>query len=345
MPVRVYGAGMAGLLVAAMLRRLQPRVYEAQATLPDNHGALLRFRTSGVEQATGLPFRKVRVLKAVKSGGRLRPIATIRDANLYSHKVTGAVQPRSVLNLDACDRYIAPEDFISAMARDVVLKMETPLTREVLEQNKAEGITTISTIPMPRLMQMVGWDNPGFQWRPIWSVIVHVQEPALDVYQTIYYPEPDVPYYRASITGDKVIIEYLLDPATLKPHINRSTAPRNTVGGVREDLGMAPTITPVAYHQHVHDVLDDFGVTDQSKFTVTAPKRQEYGKLVPLERDVRQTFILAMTDQYNCYSVGRFATWRQILLDDVVNDVRVVEAMVTQRNAYVRRLHAAGRPT
>lgn len=329
MPVRIYGAGMAGLLAAAMLRRLRPSVHEAQATLPDNHGALLRFRTSAVEQATGLPFRKVRVLKAVHSGGRLRPIATIRDANLYSAKVTGEVQPRSVLDLTPCDRYIAPDTFVSDMARDAVLKMGHSLTRAELENNHAEGYVTISTIPMPALMKLMGWDNPGFRWRPIWSVVVDVQRPLVNVYQTIYYPEPDQPYYRASLTGNKLIIEYLVDPETLPPHINRSIAP--------------PTIAPVAYHQHVGDVMSDFGVPilADTAFTVAPPKRQEYGKLMPLDRDARQTFILAMTDQYSCYSVGRFATWRQILLDDVVNDVKLVDTWITQRNAYGRRQHHA----
>jgi hypothetical protein len=320
MPVRIYGAGMAGLLTAAMLRRLRPSVHEAQAELPDNHGALLRFRTDAVQRETGQPFRKVRVLKSVKSGGRLRTAATIRDANQYAYKVTGEIQPRSVLDLTPCDRYIAPADFISTMARDAILKMNAPLDLDTLKLNKAGGYVTISTIPMPVLMQMVGWPGAKFRWRPIWSIIVHVQRPLVDVYQTIYYPEPDAPYYRASMTGDKLIIEYLVDPGA-RPIVNQSTRTEHN-----------------AITRHVDSVLEDFGIPTDATYTVSPPKRQEYGKLVPLDKQERQTFVLAMTDEYNCYSVGRFATWRQILLDDVVQDVRRVETWITQRTDYERRL-------
>jgi hypothetical protein len=310
MPVRIYGAGMAGLLTAAMLRRLRPVVHEAQAELPNNHGALLRFRTDAVQRETGQRFKRVNVLKAVKSGNRLRPVATIQDANQYAYKVTGEIQPRSVLDLTPCERYIAPDDFITTMARDAILKMNAPLTKEVLEENAKDGYVTISTIPMNVLMSIVGWPGANFRWRPIWSVRVDVQRPVTDVYQTIYYPEAGDRQYRASVTGDKLIIEFLTE-------IDEQTA-----------RGVVP------------EVMHDFGIPirDETVFTVAPPKRQEYGKLVPLDRQERQTFILAMTDQYNCYSVGRFATWRQILLDDVVQDVRRVETWITQRSDYERRL-------
>jgi hypothetical protein len=321
MPVRIYGAGMAGLLTAAMLRRLRPVVHEAQAELPNNHGALLRFRTDAVQRETGQRFRRVNVLKAVKSGNRLRPVATIQDANQYAFKVTGEIQPRSVLDLTPCERYIAPDDFITTMARDVVLKMGAPLTKEVLDENVKAGYVTISTIPMNVLMSIVGWPGANFRWRPIWSVRVDIQRPVTDVYQTVYYPEAEAPYYRASMTGDTLIIEYLIDPDGMADSLNRATR----------------VVTPIIT-KNVTDVLTDFGIPSSATFSVNPPKRQEYGKLVPLDKQERQTFILAMTDQYNCYSVGRFATWRQILLDDVVQDVRRVETWITQRSEYERRL-------
>lgn len=308
MPVQVYGAGMAGLLTAAMLRRVRPIVYEAQPALPDNHGALLRFRTDAVERETGQLFRKVHVQKAVMRDGQLQGAASLRDANQYSLKVIGAVRGRSVLDLSPCVRYIAPPDFITGMARDAILKMESPLTLDALNALRGQTeVSAISTIPMPALMKMVGWEPPGFEWRPIWSVAVNIMNPITDVYQTVYYPEPKHPWYRASITGAHAILEYTADPGEAVEH-------------------------------HVNQVLADFGLGDQTSFEMTNAKRQEYGKLLPISDVQRQTFILAMTDEYNLYSIGRFATWRQILLDDVVDDVRHVERLITQRNAYTRRL-------
>lgn len=310
MTVRVYGAGMAGLLTAAMLRRWRPIVHEAQGELPNNHAALLRFRSDTVARETGQSFRRVLVHKAVKSGGRLRPTATIRDNNQYSAKVTGRYMNRSLINLEPCERWIAPERFIPELARDAVLKFGAPLTPQGLADMKRDGdYAIISTIPMPVLMKIVGWPNvPDFQWQPIWSRTVDLALPEVDVYQTIYYPDPDVHYYRASLTGKQLIIEYVMEPLS---------------------------------DADITHVLEDFGI-EALKAYVNDTKRQEYGKLLPLADDTaRQEFILAMTDEYNLYSVGRFATWRQILLDDVVQDVRRVETWIQQRNNYQRRLDLA----
>lgn len=308
MTTHIIGAGMAGLLAAEMFRREQPVIEEAQPALPDNHGALLRFRSDAVARETRQTFAKVSVLKAVKSGGRLRPIATLRDANEYSLKVTGTIAPRSVLDLDPCTRYVAPRDFLAVLARDARVRYRSPLTREALGLLKGQkDVATISTIPMPVLMDLVGWPaRPDFQWRPIWSAMTTVSEPVMDVYQTIYYPDPEVPWYRASITGRVVIIEFMEEPDVT-------------------------TFNP-------RDVFADFGLPEGMNRSMITIKRQEYGKLTSLPTKDRHEFITAMTDEFNLYSVGRFAVWRQILLDDVVNDVRVVESMITQRSAYRRRL-------
>jgi hypothetical protein len=308
MPIRIFGAGMAGLLTATMLRRHRPVVYEAQPELPDNHGALLRFRSDAVQEATGQAFRRVRVHKAIKRGSALDTVATLRDSNQYSFKVMGEVSgDRSILTLAPSERYIAPDDFLPMLARDAILNVNAALTLDRLKELSAETIG-ISTIPMPALMRMVGWDAPGFRWRAIWSVTITVRSPRADAYQTIYYPDPHVPWYRASITGHKIIVEFTEDPVYLQP-------PSWNI------------------------ILDDFGFPADVGIAISEPKRQEYGKLVPLPDAAREEFILAMTDQYNLYSVGRFATWRQILLDDVVQDVKKVERWITQRSSYHRRLH------
>jgi hypothetical protein len=307
--LRIYGAGMSGLLTATMLRRMRPVVYEAQQSLPDNHGALLRFRTDAVAKETGQAFREVAVLKAVKRGARLDTTSTLRDANQYSRKVLGRVVPRSVLDLAPCVRYIAPDNFIEMMARDVILKMNAPLTNALLTTTPKED-TLISTIPMPALMTMVGWpEAPTFEFREVWSATFDVREPPTDVYQTIYYPEWSQPFYRASLTGARLILEYAEQPAAMGANTNADA----------------------------RSALSDFGIL--SPDLVAHPtKHQKYGKLVPLPDRARQEFMLAMTDTYNLYSVGRFATWRQVLLDDVVHDVAKVATWITQRSSYQRRL-------
>lgn len=308
MSIRIIGAGMAGLLTAHMLRRHRPTVHEAQSSLPDNHGALLRFRTDAVARETGQEFRQVRVLKAIMdTAGRLKDVATLADNNLYAAKVSGRLMDRSILNTAPADRYIAPDDFLATMQQSVMMYLNEPLTMERLTAFADAGDIIISTIPMPVLMTVVGWPSmPAFSWRPVWSIVAMLPED-VNVYQTIYYPSPLVHHYRASITGRKLIIESMAEPTNAE--------------------------------RDILQVLQDFGITGRMSGQPTPHiKRQEYGKLAPMDDGVRQEFILAMTDRHSLYSVGRFATWRQILLDDVVNDVRMVQRWIQQRTSYTRRL-------
>lgn len=317
MTVIIAGAGMAGLLTAHMLRRHDPLVMEAQPTLPNNHAALLRFRTEAVSAATNIPFRRVRVTKGLytaKDG--VRNVVTLRDANQYALKVTSELMARSILDLSPSERFIAPPDFIAQLARGLNIQYNSPLTPERLGLGP-DGLggdpDIISTIPMPLLMKMVAWpERPDFKWRPIWSQTLTLQTPSTDLYQTLYYPEEEFDFYRASFTGSQLILEYTREPSLDFPE---------------EDLG---------------EVARHFGIDlERCTYEIGEPSRQEYGKLVPLPDEVRKSFIIAMTDMYRVYSVGRFATWRQILLDDVVRDVQMVDQMLTQRSTYTRRLQGA----
>ena len=62
---------MAGLLAANLLRRFEPVIHEAKKELPDNHSALLRFRTPNIGSACAVPFKKVSVSKAISYEGKI----------------------------------------------------------------------------------------------------------------------------------------------------------------------------------------------------------------------------------------------------------------------------------
>lgn len=291
-----------------MLRRFSPVVYEAQPSLPDNHGALLRFRSDVVAKATGQNFRSVYVQKSLKYRGRFYSEATIQATNSYSLKVTGSeVSPRSILDLRPVERFIAPDDFIECMSRGVSIRCGYPLV------TPEPGV---STIPMPAMMDIVGWkDRPEFAHRPIWSFVLKFKAPKFSAYQTIYYPDLDLPYYRASLTGDKLTIEYIVKPS----------------------FDCAAT-------SDASQIMDDFGVPIETcVFDTEGPKYHHYGKLLPIDEKIRRAFILALTREFGIYSLGRFATWRQILLDDVVNDVEVITRLSEERDEYSRHLLQAAK--
>lgn len=315
----IVGAGMAGLLAGHILRRHRPLIVEAQESLPNNHAALLRFKTPKVSEATGIPFLKVYVRKAVMTSKGLSDRPSLADNNEYSIKVTGEALDRSVLDLSPGERYIAPEDFISQMESNLNIQFgyKWNPTRDEFDINQPEDGTIISTVPMPTLMKMVEWPAiPEFKHKRIWTVTAYVEDPPASLYQTIYYPDRRRDYYRASLTGNRLSLEYIQS-------VEREIA-----------------------QMDVMKVLDDFGIYHPKwnmkpliHYHEEYIKAQFYGKLLPIDEMERKAFIIGMTDKYDIWSLGRFATWRQILLDDVVDDVKFIDRVVTQKDQYHRRMH------
>jgi hypothetical protein len=296
----ILGAGLAGLLAGNMLRRFNPMIYEAQPSLPNNHAALLRFRTDAASIAFSIPFKKVKVHKAVSYRNKMFNSPSLQLMNMYSEKVTGEYMGRSLDDMRPVERYIAPMDLISQASTQ--LKIEFNRSWSWPKQQAMPKEEIISTIPMDMMMGLVRYhDQPEFKYLPIWSIKTKVSKPC-NLYQTIYYPGSE-PYYRCSITGDDLIIE-CIEPTQ----------------AVAEDI--------------CNKVLEDFGIYGGvGKVEV---KHQKYGKLLPIDDGIRKRFILHLTEEYGIYSLGRFATWRQILLDDVVNDVNVIEGLMNM-TGYERR--------
>jgi hypothetical protein len=210
----IIGAGMAGLLAANYFRKHNPVILEKQPSLPDNHGALLRFRNDKAFKVAGVQGRKVTVRKAVVFGSDFMSAPNPYLANMYSYKVTGQVSDRSIWNLDAAERWIAPDNFTAKLAEGCNINFDReagPIYDKIAEP-------TISTIPMPALMHQLGWPKrngkyeapPTFKSKTIWTISATI--PWVDVNQTIYFPEMDVPYYRASFVGPRFIVELIRDP-------------------------------------------------------------------------------------------------------------------------------------
>lgn len=307
---------MAGLLAANMLRRYNPVIYEAQPSLPHNHAALLRFRSDAVSKATGIPFRKVEVSKGIIYRDRMLSQPDIEVNNMYSEKVTGTYRPRSIGDLRTVERYIAPPDFIAQMARNCRIEYGAPLK----SMGRSINDPAISTIPMVAMMKLMKWEKamtPNFQWSEIWSHQFKVVRPFMDLYQTIYYPDPSLPYYRASITGNVLIVEYCRKPET-------------------------PPAKDLA------NIACDFGISNRFLIDSTTSNNplnhQVFGKLLPLAGDdelERRKFITHLSDEYKVYSLGRFATWRQLLMDDIVKDVERIDSWISVRgSSYDQRLQS-----
>jgi len=307
---------MAGLLAANMLAERSPLVVEGQRKLPNNHHSLLRFRTPKVSDALNIPFKSVEVLKAVQPW--TNPVA---DALSYSQKATGSISIRSIAsvhgNMDV--RWIAPPDLIERMARPLNVEYNHLVTRDLLREYHSDNVPIISTMPMPVLAGLLGYDFDigTFKYRQGYTVTSDLRDS--DAYCTVYVPNPKAPFHRVSITGDKLIAECCWPD----PQPSGSDGDRYVADFTEEDLS--------AIGLHAAALM---GIRDMHIIGFSV-QWQRYAKILPIDDAARKRFILWATEEFGIYSLGRFATWRPgLLLDDVVNDVRVIGRLIDGSPGY-----------
>jgi len=290
----IIGAGLSGLLAGLYWR--DALILERSQEPTINQKALLRFRSPAIGDFTNIPFKAVQVRKAIYSDDLLHTAATIRTANLYTQKVLGFLsgEERSIWNLDPCVRYIAPDDFPLMLAE----RLKDRITYGCNVTHRPNDVV-VSTAPMPRNLELVsiagkmGIDR--FAFADIRVVRFRLQKG--EAYQTIYFPDPSTPVYRASITGNTLIVE-------MTTRIN-------------QDVDLNPS--------DMADISEAFGL--RCELDLIEAKTQRYGKIAPIEERARREAIYTMSKEHRLYSLGRYAVWRNILLDDVLNDIRVINSL------------------
>lgn len=316
MKVAIIGAGHAGLLAANMLRnQADVTVFEAADALPDNHHALLRFRSEAVARVVNIPFERVEVTKMIMYHTGLYAVTNPMFNNMYSNKVTNGrmISKRSISDLSPVTRWIAPPNLSMLMSIGINIKFGKPFNYADLVDEGFQAI--ISTIPMSRMlvdyMSVKEADQIGctFESYPVYTFTG--RSDALNVHQTFYIPDTDTMAYRVSFVGNRIIAE--------------CTGPSEERAG---------TVLSRIVQTLTHLTPQQSSVYDASA------KLQRLGKLVPIDEDVRRSYITMLTDEYHIYSLGKFATWRNILLDDVVHDVEMIMSMISSRSSYTRRLRA-----
>lgn len=290
----IVGAGLAGLIAAHAWPGAP--VLEASPQPRAGHKALLRFRSDAVGRLVGIEFRKVRVHKGIWADGAYQQPA-IRWANLYAQKVLGAGQlkgDRSIWNIEPAERFIAPDDLYDQLVAAVADRVTWGCKADF----SALVGPIVSTAPMPITLEALGMDAPiEFHRSPI--TVWRFKVPGADVFQTVYFPEPLFNVYRASITGDLMIVE-----AVGELDCNDQQALRRA-----------------------------FGVTIPEP-TEMERVEQKYGKIAPIDDAARKQLLFRMTHDHNVYSLGRFATWRNILLDDVVDDISTIKRLLRTADSY-----------
>ena len=287
--MKIFGAGLAGLLAGCVFQTAD--IFEAAPPHASQHKALLRFRSRAVGDTVGIDFRPVMVRKGLWYQGAFHQ-PTIQFANWYSRKATGTIMDRSIWDLSSVERYIAPENLIEQLVERCGQRIHynTPLT----QMPHHDGGPYISTIPMSLMVQIAlptidsRLADLSFKYAPI--AVKRWRLKSSDVFQTVYIPDPCTTLYRVSITKDLVIAEYMGE----------------------------------ADH---YDFWKAFGLHEDDAEPLEVTK-QRFGKIAPIEEGWRKKFMFDLTTTYNIYSLGRFATWRNILLDDVIKDIAVIKRLM-----------------
>ena len=309
----VVGAGMSGLLAAHHFRSRPGgvTVLERQPGPADNHGALLRFRTDAVMRITGAPLKPVQVQKAImEEDGSLTGTCTLLHANSYSYKVTGRAEPRSIISLEPGVRWVAAPDFLERMRQGVDVRYGSKVdpAEDVLVAEDFGGL--INTAPLPDVLSALEIEHDPAEFRS--QAITTVRAPLADVelYQTVYCPSVAHEPYRVSFAGGDMLIEYVGEGPQ---------EPQQNLGYFCERiLGFVPELRDRV-----------------------SKKTQTHGKIVALPKARRRELIAQVTDRTGAYMLGRFGTWRQLLLDELVPDLKAIGEMLDGGGWAQRRLRSA----
>lgn len=288
--MHIVGAGLAGLLAANLFPNAS--VFEKNKR-PNPHRALLRFRTPEIGNSTGIDFRPVTVRKGIYYQTKFH-LPDISLCNYYSQKLLGIVADRSIWNIEPVTRYIAPED----LHEQLLDRANGRINYEVDYFNCGANISrpVISTMPLPDLLTALNIEH-GMQFKRAAIRVERYRIPNCDVYQTIYFPSPETSLYRASITKDLLIVE-----------------------SASEDLSRDQDA-----ERRWEEVSAAFGIYNASYIDSSSAR---FGKIADIEDRWRRAMIHRLTTDCGIYSLGRFATWRNILLDDVLKDIGVIKRLI-----------------
>ena len=285
----ILGAGLTGLLCGA----LNPGslIYEAGPKRPNEHKAVLRMRSDSISRILGIPFKKVTVHKALWYDGEERQ-ATPRFAHMYSKKISDTISARSIFNLASEERFIPPANFASLLEERCKIEYDSPII------SLGFNVPVVSTIPMPALAKIT--DNNSLSSEEFWHESIYVNQWEIECcnsYCTIYFPDPKMSTYRATINGSTLIIE------------SQSEINQWEFAIVCESLGITDAVCNQTIENHV----------------------QKYGKIKDIDWHKRRQFIADQTIQNHIYSLGRFATWRpKVMMDDVLEDIFVIRRLIEE---------------
>ena len=325
MRVIIIGDGLAGRIAHHGLKSMlgladgdSLEVFDARKEddITENHHAVLRIRDPNTALYLGADIEKIEVTKGIFWNGEILNEASILHNNLYSLKLGNSLQNKSINNLGACTRYLLRSvSALDKVHRGKVFEGFTDVGEAVFSDRDTKDLAQIkydaiiSTIPMPVMLDKAKIDfDIRFDTQPIFVYKGYLNIDS-HVHQTLYFPDPSMSTYRATIQGNRFILE--------------STAQ------ITKELTF---IFQSAFGLNEGDIMME---EDQ-------PKIQQNGKMILIDDDIRKQFITQLTDKYKVFSFGRFATWKPLRTDHLIPDIELIKKMLKSKYVVNKKRAGAG---
>lgn len=321
----ILGAGMSGCLAGVMNSSAQiiEAKEEKEFLKAPEHRAVLRFRSDKISKITGIPFRRVQVRKSIWYDNKEHRLPDIRFTNMYSRKVSGGYSSRSIVNLDTVERWIPPEDFHSRLLKQCTGRVRYGLKvigvtdkcvnyMPALKPLNREGSPILSTLAVPIMARILNLRPPVEFSKGSRINVARYRVKGCDLNLSMYYPSPETHVYRASVMGDLLSVEMIDDGEN---RVIESQMVLDSLGIDSSDVEMI-------------DFGPQVGKINYSNWS---------------DSD-RKNWILSLTMKYRIYSLGRFAIWKNILQDDVYEDILKIREFLLSSTHYdmFKALHTDG---
>jgi hypothetical protein len=273
------------------------------------HDALMRLRNPAVADLIGAKKKKVNITKGIWYKGNFINTPNIKINNIYSIKLYGTVGKRSILKPGDSTRYLIDGGIPIPNDKIINQKVNSIKDRKIFlfEENfinELEYDYCISTIPMDIMYSKIVKPPTGinlkFESNPVSVKRLTLKNPT-DANQTITYPDPEFNIYRITIQNDIIIIE-----SRAAPEFKIKT-------------------------EYEYLIPESFGIPKSFWVEFSGLSNIKNGKIIPANNKERLKYIMWLTDKHNIFSLGRFATWRPLRTDHLLEDIKIIRRIINSK--------------
>ncbi len=303
----IIGAGLAGTAAKNFFSNKSVEVFDSRNKDEGwSHKALMRIRDPALGNYLGCKLKKIQAYKCIYYDGKIYDTYQHNLSNMYSMKVSGSIINRSIDKLGWEERYLVEGEIDTEgvnFNKKVISIKDNIITFDDGSSNNYDEM--INTMPLPDIAKVCGIETEETFTKKSRTIIVKIIPLLIEsnVNQTVYFPSLSYGLYRATLQENKIIAEILFDESIL--------------------LGYEWSLFS-------KDLFKVFGLCDEKFYDLNkiSTYYQSNGKLIPINNEYRKYLILELTERFGIYSLGRYATWRNITSEDIIPDIEKISHLM-----------------